>query len=101
MNPLESLDLNTLSQLSPPVLLMLFLNLIGFALNKSPFIDNKYIPLLLPITGGILYPFIGTIEATQRHPSVHLAIIGCIIGGAAVGTNQLYRQFKGDNTQSK
>lgn len=101
MNPLESLDLNTLSQLSPPVLLMLFLNLVGVGLNKSPIIDNKYIPLVLPITGGIVYPFIGIIEATQRHPIVHLAIIGCIIGAGAVGTNQLYRQFKGDNTQSK
>lgn len=99
MNPLDSLDLNTLGQLSPPVLLMLFLNLVGYGLSKAPVLDNKWIPLILPILGGIVYPFIGTIEASQRHPTVHLAIIGCIIGGAAVGTNQLFRQLKGDSNQ--
>lgn len=98
MNPLDSLDLNTLSQLSPPVLLMLFLNLVGFGLNKTDYISNKWIPLILFSLGGILYPMIGIVEASQRHPVIHLAIIGCIIGAAAVGTNQLYRQIKGPGT---
>lgn len=101
MNPLESLDLNTLSQLSPPVLLMLFLNLVGFGLTKTPVIDNKWIPILLFLLGGFLYPFIGIVEASQRHPTVHLAIIGSIIGGAAVGTNQVFRQIKTPKEEPK
>ena len=101
MNPLESLDLEGLSKLSPPVLLMLFLNLVGYGLNKNPYVENKFIPVILFILGGILYPFIGILDATQRHPHVHLGIIGMIIGGAAVGANQILRQFKTSNNENE
>lgn len=93
---LENLDLDSITKLSPPVLLMFFLNMVGYALNKSP-IDNKYIPIIMFVLGGIIYPFIGMIEASQRHPAVHLGIIGCCIGGAAVGANQVLRQLKNTN----
>ena len=51
------------------------------------------------VLGGAIYPFIGMIEASQRHPIVHLVIIGCCIGGAAVGANQLIRQLKGQKDE--
>lgn len=101
MNPLESLDLSSLQTMSPPVLFMLFLNLLGYGLAKSPFFDNRFIPVVLFAVGGIVYPFIGILDATQRHPHVHLSIIGFIIGGAAVGANQLLRQFKTSNNENE
>lgn len=101
MNPLESLDLSSLQTMSPPVLVMLFLNLLGYGLAKSPLFDNRFIPVVLFLTGACVYPFIGILDATQRHPHVHLGIIGFIIGGAAVGANQLLRQFKTSNNENE
>lgn len=82
-----------IESLAPPVLLVLLCNLIGWIANSFPGFNNKYIPVLLFFTGAIIYPFIGTVDANVRNYNVRMVVIGACIGGAAVGTNQVFRQF--------
>lgn len=90
---LSSLD--DLAKLSPTVILILFLNIVGFSLKKSP-LDNRYIPIVLMVLGSIAYNFIGleALKPGTRYPHVTLTMLGAIIGFASVGLNQAYRQFK-------
>lgn len=97
---MEAFNIDDIAKLSPPVLLAMFLNVIGLMFSKTPIFDNKYIPLTLTALGAILYPFIGTPEATINHPQVKLAILGALIGAASVGLNQVLRQLKTSPTDN-
>ena len=94
---MEIPSVTDIETLAPPVLLVLFCNLIGWIASSFPGFNNRYIPVLLFLTGAIVYPFIGTLDATTRHSNIKMIIIGACIGGAAVGTNQLFRQFMNKN----
>jgi hypothetical protein len=81
--------LNDLLQLSPPLLLALALNLIGYALRASP-IPNWTIPFLLMSAGGVAGPYIladGDALLAER------VLRGVVLGGFAVGLNQAWRQL--------
>lgn len=87
-------NVTDIETLAPPVLLVLFCNFIGWIAGTIPSFNNKYIPVLMFVVGATVYPFIGTVDAvTIRHSNVKMIVIGACIGGAAVGTNQIFRQF--------
>lgn len=94
--------MNELIQLSPILLVMFALNVLGKGLKSAAWIPDKVIPLVLPIVGGIAYPFVGKLQPLpfldKVTPGTDLTVlyvavgIGC--GGLAVWGNQLWRQFK-------
>jgi prepilin signal peptidase PulO-like enzyme (type II secretory pathway) len=90
-------ELTTLLQSSPPIALAIGLNLLGLALKTSP-IKNWLIPILLPVMGAAVYPFIseqGAINFQVKNPDALQAVYGFVIGAGSVGLNQMLRQFTG------
>lgn len=90
-------EFTDLLQSSPPVALALALNVVGLALKKAP-VPNWIIPLVLPVLGALLYPFIaeaGKVNFECRNPDVLLGVHGAMIGAGSVGINQMLRQFLG------
>ena len=88
-------ELSQLSELSPPILLALALNLLGSFLKKSP-IQDWLIPFVLIGVGAAVYPVIaevGKVSFAVASPTAFNAVIGAVIGGASVGINQAFRQF--------
>lgn len=91
------IDLQSITSLGPIPLLVAVCNLLGLALKKSP-IDNRFIPLALTVFGAAVYPFLTNEDDTNvRHPIMFNVLVGAIIGGSAVGVNQMFRQFLGGN----
>jgi hypothetical protein len=91
------------TELSPPVLLAVVLNALGFALKKSPMPD-WVIPLFLPTLGAAAFPFIaevGKVSYQVQNPIVFNCIIGAALGFGAVGINQAFRQFLDRKTDTK
>lgn len=87
--------MNELLEVAPPVVLAVALNILGLVLKKSP-IANWLIPILLPVTGAVVYPFISMpIHYQVPSPTVLMCVYGFIIGSGSVGLNQLFRQFTG------
>jgi hypothetical protein len=87
-------ELIDILKMSPPMLLALALTVVGKGLKRSPIADWT-IPLILPILGGIVYPFISvttTISSAVPYPTVYNVLIGIACGGGAVGLNQAWRQ---------
>lgn len=101
------MDTKTLFELAPPVVLLLALNVVGLAVKKSP-VPDWLIVWILPLLGGVAYPFIagwnGATATAVAHPEVLNVLYGVAIGGAAVWGNQLLRQtsaaFKPDDALS-
>lgn len=90
-----SLDLDQITQLSPPVVLVLALWVLGVALKKSPWSD-WLIPFALPVAGAILFPLIaetGSVSYSVKSPTVFNGIIGFFLGGASVCFDQQIWQF--------
>lgn len=92
------MDINSLFQLAPPLVLLLALNVVGLGLKKSP-VPDWLIVWILPGLGAALYPHIadwaGTASYTVKHPIVLNALYGVAVGGLAVWGNQLLRQTLG------
>jgi hypothetical protein len=76
-----------LLELSPPILLALALNLVGYALRQSP-VPNWLIPFLLMLIGAGTAPFLFTGPGTMAQRILQ----GLVLGGFAVGLNQAWRQ---------
>lgn len=90
-------ELEELLKLSPPVILVLSLNILGVGLKKSP-IPNWTIPIVLSLVGLFVYPYIaetGSVGFEVRNPDVLLAVYGFALGAASVGLNQVFRQIFG------
>jgi uncharacterized membrane protein YeaQ/YmgE (transglycosylase-associated protein family) len=95
---MEIPNVNDIASLSPPILLVLFCNIVGWIASTLPFFNNRYIPILLFSVGAVVYPLVGgTIDADTKHKTAHHIVVGAIIGGAAVGTNQAFRQLMNKN----
>lgn len=96
-------EINDIKELSAPVLLALFLNVVGVIVARTA-IENKWIPLILMLSGGILYPLIEPYDSgsTLQYPLIKQFVVGVCIGGLSVGLNQTLRQFipnkKDENT---
>lgn len=89
--------LTELLQASPPIALAIALNFLGLALKKSP-LANWMIPLVLPIAGAVVYPFIAEpakINFECKNPMLLMGVYGFAIGAGSVGINQMLRQFLG------
>ncbi len=90
-------ELEQLLELSPPVVLALALNCIGWGLKKSP-LAGWLLPLALMALGGAAYPFVaevGKVSFAVRNPAAFNVVIGIAIGGLSVGLNQAFRQVFG------
>ena len=89
------LDLDQITQLSPPVALAAALWFLGAFLKRSP-VPDWLIPFLLPLVGAIAFPFIADtseVNFNVRSPAMFHAILGFCIGGAAVAMNEAGKQF--------
>lgn len=64
----------------------LVLNAIGWAIKQSA-IDNKHIPLILTLLGGICYPVLMASWTGQN------IVFGIIIGAGSVGFHQGVTQY--------
>lgn len=80
--------MNEITQMAPPVLLVTVLNGLGWCLKQSP-IKNWMIPMILPVAGAVIYPFI--FESATVTIAVK-CMYGFGIGWTAVGANQFVRQ---------
>jgi hypothetical protein len=69
-----------------PILVALVCNAIGFVIKKTPFIDDRAIPILLMLIGTLIY--LGIDGWTWRHLAE-----GIVTGAGAVGFNQAIRQI--------
>jgi len=88
-------QLTGITQLAPAALLGLFLTGLAFCWAKTP-LDNKWIPLLLPLLGAVIYPFIGELGKLSfvvKSTVVYQAIVGACIGFSCVGVNQIKRKL--------
>jgi uncharacterized membrane protein YqaE (UPF0057 family) len=96
---MDTIDLTDIDKISTPVLLALFLNIVGVFLKQS-FINNKWIPLALLMLGGIVNVFLGLAPIGINHPKIYLLVQGVCIGGLAIGLNQAFRQLTKDKNDT-
>lgn len=90
-----NINIQAIQELSPPILLMVFLNVIGWVLKRTPF-PNNWIPLALLFLGGLTYPFIydrGQVVLNVEYPLALVIIYGVCIGGASVGVFEATKTF--------
>ncbi len=66
---------------------------ICFAIKKAAFINDKYIPLIAIVLGGIS-------GLLMNGLSYEAVASGIASGALAVGVNQVYKQFKKDDGYS-
>ena len=89
------LDLDQITQLSPPVALAAALWFLGAFLKRSP-VPDWLIPFLLPLVGAIAFPLIADVSEVNfnvKSPAAFQAVIGFCIGGASVAMNEAGKQF--------
>lgn len=89
---------------TPPLLLVLALNIFGRGLKSADVIPNRLIPLILPAVGAVVYTGLGAAVplpyiALLKHPWIAYAVIGFIAGGVAVWGHQLITNLKPQNGQ--
>lgn len=86
--------MNDIESTGAAALLVGVMNMIGFALKKSP-IQNWAIPWILMILGAAGYPFVSPDCHLSDVQSVVLHVIqGVFFGGAAVGLHQGVSQYR-------
>lgn len=85
-----------LLQTSPPVMLATVLFFVGMGLKRSPLAD-WFVPILLGITGGLLWPFMAEpvhLDYEVRNPFVLNSIYGVGIGAMPTWLHQTVKQFR-------
>jgi hypothetical protein len=90
------IDLNQLIDLAPPVGLWCALNFILMGAKRIPGVATWMIPFLSFALGGILYPLLsdpGKVSFAVRCPVCAQVVTGILIGGAAVGGHQAFKQI--------
>lgn len=90
------IDLKPFLDAAPPVALLIALNFVLMAIKKVPFIPNWSIPFIAFAIGGIAYPLLSDpakVSFAVRCPVCAQVITGLLIGGAAVGSHQMFKQF--------
>lgn len=88
-------DLNQLIDVAPPLALWMVLNFVMMFAKRSPFIPNWSIPWLSFGLGGLAYPLLtdpDKVAFAVRCPICAQVLTGLLIGGAAVGGHQLFKQ---------
>lgn len=71
--------------------------LIGLGAKVAP-IDDKYIPLIVGIVGGIVgvVAFLTGMPEFPAHDIITAIAVGISSGLASTGVNQVYKQLKGE-----
>lgn len=88
-------QLNDILTASSPLLIAVAMTILGKVLKLAAFYPDKYIPLGLCIAGAVGY--MGMEGWFYRN-----GVLGFVIGGmAAVGANQLWRQFVATTPEDK
>lgn len=95
-------ELTIITKLTPVPLLILALNVLALGIKKVPKVPNWLIPIILPIVGAALYPFIGgmvpiTGIESLSYPAVFYGLIGFVCGGIAVWGHQVVIQLTNRN----
>lgn len=88
--------IESITSISPTVGLWLVINIVLIYLKRAPSIPNWTLPFLASIIGGTVYPLIsdpGKISFTVRYPILIQVIQGIIIGFAATGLHQAFKQW--------
>lgn len=88
----------SLTNAAPSVILVLALNGLGLALKNMPFVPGWLIPIILPVVGAGVYPFVGEyspLVLKAQVPGLLMGLYGFGLGWVAVGANQFWRQFVG------
>lgn len=83
--------MENIAEVSPPVLVTLLLNAVGFIISKTG-LSTNYIPIILPIVGGIAYPLVAKMEISNLNSIALNTVYGVIFGASAVGFNQLVKK---------
>lgn len=79
----------------PRVMIVLGLVLFGWVIKKSALISDRFIPVLLPALGILLFPLV---LGSSGKDIARAAAEGFVGGALAVWLNQLYKQmFVGDS----
>lgn len=95
------LDIDQITQLSPPVALAAALWVLGGVIKRSK-IPDEFIPSILPIVGAILFPFIADtseLNFNVKSPAIFHAIIGFFIGGSPVVIDQAIKQLSKNKSE--
>lgn len=74
------------------LLLVLILNVLGYALKKSPVIPNQYIPIGVLVAGTFGYPLMvspGSVDPAYPHPQFILHMYGFLLGALALIVHRL------------
>jgi hypothetical protein len=93
-----STDLSFIINAAPPVILVISLNGLGWALRMTPKVPNWLIPLFLPVVGAVVWPQIGDYSPVilkAKMPWLLMSLYGFGLGWIAVGANQFVRQIMG------
>jgi hypothetical protein len=95
--------INTLLEASPPLILALAINLLLYALKRTPWPPDWALPMIAMAVGALVYPFIADIAKqvpTVKSPLVYNIVLGSAIGGMSVALNQQFRQILGLKTSN-
>lgn len=93
--------INTLLQASPPLALVLAINLLLYGLKRAPWPPNWSLPMIAMLVGAVAYPFIADIAKptlTVKSPLAYNVVLGFALGGLSVAFNQQFRQILGLKT---
>lgn len=99
-------ELELLTKLSPTVLVVIALNVFAQGWKRIPNLPNWVIPIVLPIVGAAIYPFVGCavpVPGTEQsaYPWALHALIGAVCGGVAVWGHQVVTQWGNRNGDQK
>lgn len=79
------------SAVSPPVLVTMLLNAVGFIISKTG-LSTNYIPMILPVVGGVTYPLLARVEVSNLNSTALNVVYGILFGASAVGLHQFVKK---------
>lgn len=85
-----------LYELSPHLMLVLFINFVLWGLKLAPGVPNWTLPFIAMSIGTILYPSVaevGKMSYNVHSPQMFLHLFGAALGGMSVCLNQIFRQM--------
>lgn len=93
---MNELDITKLLELSEPMAVMIAINIVLALLKRVPQVKNWTLPMIAVVLGGVTYPLIADpakVSFGAHNPTAALVITGVIIGYAAVGFHQKFKQI--------
>ena len=94
MNEFNFVD--ELLQVSPPIGLVLAINVFLMLLKKIPSVPHWSLPIIAVVIGAFCYPLLtdpAKVSFAVKSPLLAQTITGILIGYAAVGAHQKFRQL--------